>query len=165
MNVHMTDYSDKFLHELLGTTKTIAMVGVSINEMRPSYFVARYLNLKGYRVVPINPGQAGKTLFGQMIYPSLSEIPEEVGPIDMVDIFRRAEHVDQVVDDAIAALSTRGLRYIWMQIGVINEKAAATAEAASLSVVMNRCPKIEHQRLFGELRKAGFNTGVISSKL
>lgn len=165
MNDHMTDYSDKFLRELLGTTKTIAMVGVSINEMRPSYFVARYLNLKGYRVVPINPGQAGKTLFGNMIYPSLSEIPEDVGPIDMVDIFRRAEHVDQVVDDAIAALSTRGLRYIWMQIGVINENAEATAKAAGLSVVMNHCPKIEHQRLFGELRKAGFNTGVISSKL
>ena len=161
----MTVYSDKFLRELLGTAKTIAMVGVSINEMRPSYFVARYLNLKGYRVVPINPGQAGKTLFGQMIYPSLSEIPEEVGPIHMVDIFRRAEHVDQVVDDAIAALSTRGLRYIWMQIGVINANAEATAEAAGLSVVMNRCPKIEHQRLYGELRKAGFNTGVISSKL
>ncbi|OUS06796.1 CoA-binding protein [Rhodobacterales bacterium 52_120_T64] len=161
----MNNYTDKFLRELLSTTKTIAMVGVSVNEMRPSYFVARYLNLKGYRIVPINPGQAGKTLFGQMIYPSISEIPEEVGPIDMVDIFRRAEHVDQIVDEAITALSARGLRYIWMQIGVINEDAEATAVAAGLDVVMNRCPKIEHQRLFGELRKAGFNTGIISSRL
>ena len=161
----MNNYTDKFLRELLSTTKTIAMVGVSVNEMRPSYFVARYLNLKGYRIVPINPGQAGKTLFGQMIYPSISEIPEEVGPIDMVDIFRRAEHVDQIVDEAITALSARGLRCIWMQIGVINEDAEATAVAAGLDVVMNRCPKIEHQRLFGELRKAGFNTGIISSRL
>jgi len=161
----MTDYTDKFLRELLNTTKTIAMVGVSLNEMRPSYFVARYLNLKGFRIVPINPGQAGKTLFGQMIYPSLAEIPEDVGPIDMVDIFRRSDQVGPIVDDAIAALSTRGLRSIWMQIGVINENAEATAKAAGLDVVMNRCPKIEHQRLFGELRKAGFNTGVISSKL
>ena len=79
----MNYYSDKFLRELLSTTKTIAMIGVSLNEMRPSYFVARYLNLKGYRIVPINPGQAGKTLFGQMIYPSLSEIPEEVGPFSV----------------------------------------------------------------------------------
>jgi predicted CoA-binding protein len=165
MILDMTDYTDKFLRELLGTTKTIAMVGVSLNEIRPSYFVARYLNLKGYRIVPVNPGQAGKTLFGQMIYPSLSEIPEEIGPIDMVDIFRRSDQVGPIVDDAIAALSTRGLRSIWMQIGVINEDAKAVAEAAGLDVIMNRCPKIEHQRLFGELRKAGFNTGVISSKL
>ena len=161
----MTDYSDKFLRELLTATKTIAMVGVSMNEMRPSYFVARYLNLKGYRIVPINSGQAGKTLFGQMIYPSLAEIPEEIRPIDMVDIFRRSDQVGPIVDDAIAALSTRGLRSIWMQIGVTNEDAKTVAEAAGLDVVMNRCPKIEHQRLFGELRKAGFNTGVISSKL
>lgn len=161
----MTDYTDKFLRELLNTTKTIAMVGVSLNEMRPSYFVARYLNLKGYRIVPINPGQAGKTLFGQMIYPSLAEIPEDVGTIDMVDIFRRSDQVGPIVDDAIAALSSRGLKSIWMQIGVINEDAKSVAEAAGLNVVMNRCPKIEHQRLFGELRKAGFNTGVISSKL
>lgn len=115
--------------------------------------------------MPINPGQAGKTLFGQMIYPSLSEIPEEVGPIDMVDIFRRSEQVGPIVDNAISALSDRGLRAIWMQIGVINTDAEAIAEAAGLNVIMNRCPKIEHQRLFGELRKAGFNTGVISSKL
>jgi len=161
----MTEYSHKFLRELLNTTKTIAMVGVYLNEMRPSYFVARYLNLKGFRVVPINPGQAGKKLFGQTIYPSLAEIPEEVGPIHMVDIFRRSDHIGPIVDDAIAALSTRGLRSIWMQIGVINEDAKAVAEAAGLDVIMDRCPKIEHQRLFGELRKAGFNTGVISSKL
>ena len=161
----MTNYSDKFLRELLTKTKTIAMVGVSMSEMRPSYFVARYLDLKGYRIVPINPGQAGKTLFGKMIYPSLAEIPEEVGPIHMVDIFRRSDQVEPIVTTAIAELKGRGLQTIWMQIGITNEKAEATAKAANLNVIMNRCPKIEHQRLFGELRKAGFNTGVISSKL
>lgn len=140
------------------------MVGVSLNEIRPSYFVARYLNLKGYRIVPINPGQAGKELFGQMIYPSLSEIPEDIS-VDMVDIFRRSDQVGPIVGEAISTLSTRGLRTIWMQIGVVNADAEAVAEAAGLNVIMNRCPKIEHQRLFGELRKAGFNTGVISSKL
>lgn len=161
----MTNYSDKFLRELLTKTKTIAMVGVSLNEMRPSYFVARYLDLKGYKIVPINPGQAGKTLFGQMIYPSLADIPEEVGPIHMVDIFRRSGHVEPIVTTAIAELKDRGLQTIWMQLGITNEAAEATANAVGLNVVMNRCPKIEHQRLFGELRKAGFNTGVISSKL
>ena len=160
----MEPYSDNFFREVLTKTKTIAMVGVSLNEIRPSYFVARYLNLKGYRIVPINPGQAGKKLFGQIIYPSLSEIPNDIS-VDMVDIFRRSDQVGPIVDEAISALSTRGLRTIWMQIGVMNEGAEAVAKAAGLNVIMNRCPKIEHQRLFGELRKAGFNTGVISSKL
>ena len=161
----MKNPSDKFLRETLTNTETIAMVGVSMKEIRPSYFVARYLDLKGYRIVPINPGHAGETLFGQMIYPSLEDIPEDVGPIHMVDIFRRSDQVGPVVDTAIKALMHRGLKTIWMQIGVINEDAAAVAEAAELDVIMNRCPKIEHQRLFGEMRKAGFNTGVISSKL
>jgi len=161
----MKNPSDKFLRETLTHTKTIAMVGVSLKEIRPSFFVARYLNLKGYRIVPINPGHAGETLFGQMIYPSLEEIPEDVGPIQMVDIFRRSDQVGPIVDTSIKALSHRGLKTIWMQIGVINEDAATVAETAGLDVIMNRCPKIEHQRLFGELRKAGFNTGVISSKL
>lgn len=158
-------YTDPQLRDILKRTKTIAMVGVSLKEIRPSYFVARYLNLKGYRVIPVNPGQAGKTLFGEEIHASLSDIPPEVGDIHMVDIFRRSDQVGPVVEEAISALGARGLANIWMQIGVINEEAAAKAEAANLSVIMNRCPKIEHQRLFGELRKAGFNTGIISSKL
>lgn len=161
----MKNPTDKFLRETLTHAKTIAMVGVSLKEIRPSFFVARYLNLKGYRIVPINPGHAGETLFGQMIYPSLEEIPEDVGPIQMVDIFRRSDQVGPIVDTSIKTLSHRGLKTIWMQIGVINEDAATVAETAGLDVIMNRCPKIEHQRLFGELRKAGFNTGVISSKL
>lgn len=160
-----TNYTNSFLHDILTETKTIAMVGVSLKEIRPSYFVARYLNLKGYRIVPINPGHAGKTLFGQMIYPSLSDIPAEIGPVHMVDVFRRSDQVEPIVTEAISALGGRGLQSIWMQIGVINDAAAKVAEDAGLKVIMNRCPKIEHQRLFGELRKAGFNTGIISSKL
>jgi len=136
-----------------------------MKEIRPSYFVARYLHQKGYRIVPINPGQAGNTLFGREIHASLSDIPERVGPIHMVDIFRRSDQVTPIVEEAIATLGGRGLQTVWMQIGVINEEAATLAEGAGLDVIMNRCPKIEHQRLFGELRKAGFNTGVISSKL
>ena len=160
-----TAYTDTFLKTLLTETKTIAMVGVSMKEIRPSYFVARYLNLKGYRVIPVNPGQAGKTLFGEEIRASLSDIPADVGPIHMVDIFRRSDQVGPVVDEAISVLGDRGLNAIWMQIGVMNEEAATAAQDAGLKVVMNHCPKIEHQRLFGELRKAGFNTGIISSKL
>jgi predicted CoA-binding protein len=163
--MNQPDYPDAYLRDILNTCKTIAIVGVSLNELRPSYFVARYLNLKGYRVIPVNPGHAGKTLFGQQIYADLADIPDTVGPIHMVDIFRRAEHVPPIIDAAIATLSHRGLTTIWMQIGVINEVAAKTARIAGLNVIMNRCPKIEHQRLFGELRKAGFNTGIISSKL
>ena len=111
-------------------------------------------------MIPVNPGHAGKEIFGRTVVASLSEIEE---PVDMVDIFRRSEHVPPIVDEAIAALP--GLQTIWMQIGVVHEEAKATAEAHGLDVVMDRCPKIEYQRLFGELRMGGFNTGVISSKL
>ncbi|WP_171122469.1 MULTISPECIES: CoA-binding protein [unclassified Ruegeria] len=156
----MTEYSDAFLKDILQRTKSIAVVGVSMNPVRPSYYVARYLSLKGYTVIPVNPGHAGKELFGQTVRASLSDIPEQV---DMVDIFRRSEAVPPIVDEALGAFP--GLRTIWMQIGVENDKAAAVAEARGVDVVMNRCPKIEYQRLFGELRMGGFATGVISSKL
>ena len=158
----MAQYSDSFLKDILKTTKVIAVVGVSPNLVRPSYFVARYLGLKGFTVIPVNPVHAGKTLFGQTVHAALSDIPDPAR-IDMVDIFRRSEAVPEIVDEALAALPS--LRTVWMQIGVENESAAATAEAAGLRVVQNRCPKIEYQRLFGELRMGGFNTGVISSKL
>ncbi len=163
----MTDlsYSDPHLRNILQRTKTIAMVGVSMKEIRPSFFVARYLHLKGYRIIPVNPGHAGKMMFGEEIRASLADIPDSVGPVHMVDIFRRSDQVLPVVQDAITALGARGLETVWMQIGVENEQAAALARENGLDVVMNRCPKIEHQRLFGELRKAGFNTGIISSKL
>ena len=156
----MTDYSDDFLRSVLKRTKVVAVVGVSMNPVRPSYYVARYLSLKGYRVIPVNPGHSGADLFGETVRASLAEISE---PVDMVDIFRRSEAVPPIVDEALATFPD--LRTIWMQIGVENAEAAAVAQARGVDVVMNRCPKIEYQRLFGELRMGGFATGIISSKL
>jgi len=156
----MSAYSDQHLRTILQRTKTVAVVGVSMNPVRPSYYVARYLSLKGFNVIPVNPGHAGKDLFGQTVRGSLSEISE---PVDMVDIFRRSESVPPIVDEALDAFPTLGT--IWMQIGVEHPDAAAKAEARGVDVVMNRCPKIEYQRLFGELRMGGFSTGIISSKL
>jgi predicted CoA-binding protein len=153
-------YSDEQLKRILTSVKTIAVVGVSTNPIRPSYYVARYLGLKGFRVIPVNPASAGETLFGQTVRASLSEIGE---PVDMVDIFRRSEHVGPIVDEALEAFPK--LRVIWMQIGVENAEAAAKAEARGVEVIQNRCPKIEYQRLFGELRMGGFATGLISSRL
>lgn len=153
-------YSDSHLREILTRTRRVAVVGVSMNPVRPSYYVARYLSLKQYEVVPVNPGHAGEMLFGQRVVAGLSEIE---GEVDMVDIFRRSEHVGPIVEEALEVL--KGLRTVWMQIGVENPDAAAMARARGVDVVMNRCPKIEYQRLFGELRMGGFNTGVISSKL
>jgi len=153
-------YSDSILRDILKRTKTVAVVGVSTNPVRPSYYVARYLTLKGFTVIPVNPGHAGKTLFGATIVASLSDIDT---PVDMVDIFRRSEAVPPIVDEALKVFPD--LQTIWMQIGVEHADAAAKAEARGVDVVMNRCPKIEYQRLFGELRMGGFNTGIISSKL
>ncbi|WP_296762714.1 CoA-binding protein [Sediminimonas sp.] len=152
--------SDEFLTTILRRTKRIAVVGVSMNPVRPSYYVARYLGLKGYTVLPVNPGHAGERLFGQRVHAALSEIE---GGVDMVDIFRRSEHVPPIVDEALACFAN--LQTIWMQIGVTSPEAAERARARGVDVVMNRCPKIEYQRLFGELRMGGFATGVISSKL
>ena len=156
----MTDYSDDHLRTILRRTKTIAVVGVSANPVRPSYYVARYLKLKGYRVIPVNPGLAGQELFGATVYSDLASIPDDV---DMVDIFRRSDAVPPIVDAALDRWPN--LQTIWMQIGVEHADAAAKAEARGVDVIQDRCPKIEYQRLFGELRMGGFNTGVISSKL
>ena len=156
----MTIYSDDFLKVVLRRTKAIAVVGVSADPVRPSYFVARYLSLKGFEVHPVNPGIAGQVLFGRKAVSSLKEVPENV---DMVDIFRRSEAVPAIVDEALEVLPN--LQTIWMQIGVENAEAAARAEARGIDVIQNRCPKIEYQRLFGELRMGGFATGVISSRL
>ncbi|GGE26312.1 CoA-binding protein [Primorskyibacter flagellatus] len=153
-------YSDSHLRDILTRTSVIAVVGVSMNPVRPSYYVARYLSLKGFTVIPVNPGHAGEKLFGQTVRAALSDIME---PVDMVDIFRRSDAVPPIVDEALEAFPD--LRTIWMQIGVMHEEAARVARARGVDVVMNRCPKIEYQRLFGELRMGGFNTGVISSKL
>lgn len=154
-------YTDTFLKNILRRTKVIAMVGVSPKSIRPSNYVGRYMSMKGFTVIPVNPGHAGETLFGQTVRAALSDIDE---PVDMIDIFRRSEAVPPIVDDALATFPDT-LKTIWMQIGVTHTDAAHTAERAGVDVVMNRCPKIEYQRLFGELRMGGFNTGIISSKL
>jgi len=154
-------YSDTHLRGILTRTKVIACVGVSPNPIRPSHYVGRYLSLRGYRVIPVNPGHAGQVLFGERVAGDLSEIE---APVDMLDVFRRSEHVPPIVDAALAAFPET-LRTVWMQIGVVNAEATARAEAAGCDIIQDRCPKIEHQRLFSELRKGGFATGVISSKL
>ena len=153
-------YSDQMLRDVLSRAKRIAIVGVSTNPVRASYFVARYLGLRGYDVVPVNPAYAGQTLFGKPVIESVSDIEDGV---DMVDIFRRSEAVPEIVEEALAVFPA--LQTIWMQIGVENAEAATLAESRGVTVIQNRCPKIEYQRLFGELRKGGFATGVISSKL
>lgn len=156
----MPEYSDAFLKNVLRETRVIAMVGVSPNPVRPSNFVARYLGLKGFRVIPVNPVAAGQTIYGEVVRETLADVPVRV---DMVDIFRSSEHVPAIVDEALAVCP--GVKTIWMQIGVLHDGAAGVATEAGLQVVQDRCPKIEYQRLFGELRMGGFNTGVISSKL
>ena len=156
----MTNVSDDYLRDILKTSKTIAMVGLSMNETRPSYFVGRYLHKRGYKIIPVNAGHGGEYFFGQMVLSSLGEIRETV---DMVDIFRKPEAVPQIVEDSLAKL--KGLKTIWMQIGIKHESAAQKARDLGLKVVEDRCPKIEHQRLFGELRKAGFATKIVSSRL
>ena len=154
--------TDDLLRKILRSTKIIACVGVSQNPVRPSYYVARYLSLKGFRVIGVNPGLAGQKLFGETVYGSLQEIPDTIR-VDMVDIFRRSDAVPPIVDEALDHLPH--LRTVWMQIGIIHAEAAAKAEAKGLTVIQNKCPKIEYQRLFGELRMGGFNTGIISSRL
>jgi predicted CoA-binding protein len=152
-------YSDDYIRAILESVKSIAIVGASPKDVRPSYFVARYLIDKGYRVFPINPGQGGKAILGRTIYESLAAVPE---PIDMVDIFRSSEYAPRIVTEALS-LNPRP-KVIWMQLGIRNDEAAAMAEAAGLKVVMNRCPKIEYGRLSGEIGWTGVNTRVISSK-
>jgi predicted CoA-binding protein len=151
------NYSDGYLRGILNEARTIAMVGASPNWNRPSFFAMKYLQHKGYRVIPVNPGAAGQTLLGEKVYASLKEIPDKV---DMVDIFRNSAAAGPIVEDAIAI----GAPVVWMQLGVRNDEAAARAEAAGLDVVMNRCPKIEYGRLHGELSWGGINSGIISSK-
>ena len=150
-------YDDAYIRGILNTVKTIAMVGVSAKESRPSYFAFKYLLERGYRMIPVNPGLAGGELLGQKVYAKLADIPE---PVDMVDIFRNSEAAGPIADEAIAI----GAKVLWMQLGVRNDEAARRAEAAGLTVIMNRCPKIEYGRLHGELSWGGINSGIISAK-
>ena len=154
--------TDTRIRNILNTTKTIACVGASPNKLRPSYFVLRYLYLRKFKIIPINPNFKGQTLFGERFLGSVSEIKQSTN-IDMLNIFRKSESVLPIVIEGLSNL--KGLKTIWMQIGVNNAEARKLAISAGLEVIENRCPKIEHQRIFGELRMSGFNTGIISSKL
>ena len=152
-------YPDSTIRGILNTVKTIAMVGASAKDNRPSYFAFKYLLERGYRMIPVNPGLAGKDLLGQRIYARLGEIPE---PIDMVDIFRAAPYALPIVEEALTLKPKP--QVIWMQLGVRNDEAAALAEAGGMKVVMNRCPKIEYGRLSSEISWMGINSRTLSSK-
>ncbi|SNT16163.1 hypothetical protein SAMN05216374_2994 [Tardiphaga sp. OK246] len=152
-------YNDAYIREILNTVKTVAMVGASPQNVRPSYFVFKYLAERGYDMIPINPGQVGKSLLGKPFIASLQEIGR---PIDMIDIFRSAEHVIPIVD-IILTLNPLP-RVVWMQLGVRHDEAAVKLEAAGIKVVMNRCPKIEYGRLSSEIQWMGVNSRTLSSK-
>ena len=154
-------YDDVMMQRVLKDTRTIAMAGASPNWVRPSNFAMKYLLGKGYKVHPINPGHAGKEIWDQTVYASLSDVP---GPIDMLDIFRNSAATGDLVDEAIKLKDEKQIKIVWLQLGVITYEAAARAEAAGLTVIMDRCPKIEYGRLFGELGWSGVNSGIISSK-
>ena len=150
-------YDDAYISGILQRVKTIAAVGMSANDMRPSYFAMLYLQQKGYRMIPVNPRYAGQQILGETVVASLDDLP---APPDMVQIFRKAEEAPAVVDEAIRA----GAKVVWLQLGIRSDEAAAKARAAGLDVVMDRCPKIEYGRLFGEIGWAGVNRRVISAK-
>lgn len=150
-------YSDEHLRGILEGVRSIAVVGASDNPVRASFFVFKYLKDKGYRMIPVNPVLAGKEILGERVYASLADLPEAP---DMVDIFRNSEAAGAITDEAVA----KGAKIVWMQFNVRNEAAAARAEAAGLTVVMDRCPKVEYQRLFGEIGRIGINSDVITTK-
>ena len=152
-------YNDAYIREILNTVKTVAMIGASPQNVRPSYFVFKYLAERGYDMIPINPGQVGKSLLGRPFVASLQEIDR---PIDMIDVFRSAEHALPIVEAALALKTLP--KVIWLQLGVRNDEAAAKAEAAGIKVVMNRCPKIEYARLSSEIQWMGVNSRTISAK-
>ena len=154
-------YDDTLIASVLSGVRTVAMVGASANTSRPSYFVLKYLVAKGYRVIPVNPGLAGQEIAGQKVVGSLAAL---AAPVDMIDIFRNSDAALEVVREALPLKDTLGLKVIWMQLSVRHDQAAAEAEAAGLTVIMNRCPKIEYGRLSGEIGWQGVASGVISSR-
>ncbi|MCF6320404.1 MAG: CoA-binding protein [Rhizobiaceae bacterium] len=153
------DYSDNHIRTILGEVKSIAVIGASAKNTRPSYFVVKYLLSKGYDVIPVNPGHAGREMCGAMTFASLEAIDR---PVDMVDIFRNSAAVTLIVKEALKLSSLP--KVIWMQLTIRNEEAARLAQDAGMKVIMNRCPKIEYARLCGEIGWAGVRSGVLSSK-
>ncbi|MBT3553484.1 MAG: CoA-binding protein [Rhodospirillaceae bacterium] len=154
------EYDDELIAGILERTETIAMVGASSNWVRPSHFAMKYLQSKGYRVIPVNPREAGSQLLGETVYADLAAIPDQ---FQMVDIFRNSKAAGGIADEA-AAIKDKGIEFIWMQLGVRNDEAASRAEVAGLNVIMDRCPKIEYGRLYGELSWSGVNSRIISAK-
>ena len=152
-------YSDDHIRNILNSVKTVAMVGASPQNVRPSYFVFKYLAERGYDMIPVNPGQIGKSLIGKPFVGSLREIGR---PVDMVDIFRSAEHIMPVLDEVLAMPTLP--KVLWLQLGVRHDEAAVKAEAAGMQVIMNRCPKIEYGRLSSEIGWMGVNSRTLSSK-
>lgn len=159
MTTNHESYPDTLIRSILRTAKRIALVGASANEARPSWIVTKYLLDRDYDVIPVNPGLAGQTLLGKTVYGSLKDIP---GPIDMVEIFRNSEAAGPITDEALALDPLP--KVIWMQLSVRNDEAAAKAEAKGLTVIMNRCPKIEYGRLSGEIGWQGINSRILSAK-
>ena len=158
MNININlDYSDRFISSVLYKTKTIAIIGLSSSWNRPSYFVAKYLIDRGYKIYPINPKEAGKKILGQKVYSNITEIKDK---IDMVDVFRKSSDIDKIIEDILAC----NPQFIWLQIGVINNKLAKVAANKNIPIIMNRCPKIEYSRLSGELGWGGINSGNIINK-
>ena len=158
MNININlDYSDRFISSVLYKTKTIAIIGLSSSWNRPSYFVAKYLIDRGYKIYPINPKEAGKKILGQKVYSNITEIKDK---IDMVDVFRKSSDIDKIIEDILAC----NPQFIWLQIGVINNKLAKVAANKNIPIIMNRCPKIEYSRLSGELGWGGINSGNIVNK-
>ena len=150
-------YSDSYIFNILNNVRNIAMVGASSKWNRPSNFAMKYLMLKGYKVFPVNPNSMEQKILGEIVFSDLNSLPETV---DMVDMFRPSSEAYDLVKESIAI----GAKVFWMQLGIINKEAAKQAEQAGLKVVMNRCPKIEYARLFGELGWHGINTGVITNR-
>ena len=150
-------YRDDYLIDILRRNRTVAMVGASPNWKRPSYFAMKYLQRKGYRVIPVNPVAVGQTILGETVVPDLASIDV---PVDVVDVFRRADAVPAIVEEAIRIKA----RVLWLQLGVVHPEAASRAEAAGLQVVQDRCMKIEFGRLSGELGWSGVNSGILTSR-
>jgi predicted CoA-binding protein len=160
-DVTLPQYPDSLIKSILRSVKTIAMVGASGNDIRPSYFAMMYLLNKGYTIIPVNPAMAGKEILGQKVYASLKDVP---APVDMVDIFREPRFAPEIARETVAEKDRLGIKVLWMQLGVISKDAEQIGKDAGLTVVMNRCPKIEHGRFSGEIGWMGVNRRVIDNR-